>query len=48
MVLKEEIDKLLEAGTIFPSSYSECVSPITVVPKENKKTTIMCGLPKVE
>lgn len=47
MVLKEEINKLLEAGIIFPSSYSECVSPIIVVPKENEKLQLCVDYQKL-
>ena len=34
LMVKEEIDKLLEAGFIFPVPHSEWVSPIVVVPKK--------------
>lgn len=37
MLVKEEIDKLLEASIIFPIPYNEWVSPIIVVPKKNGK-----------
>ena len=33
-MVKEEIDRLLEAGFIYPVSNSEWVSPIVVVPKK--------------
>ena len=34
LMVKEEIDRLLEAGFIYPVSNSEWVSPIVVVPKK--------------
>ena len=37
LLVKEEIDKLLECGFIYPIPYSEWVSPIVVVPKKNGK-----------
>jgi hypothetical protein len=33
-MVKEEIDRLLEAGFIYPVNNSEWVSPIVVVPKK--------------
>ena len=39
-MVKEEIDKLLECGFIYPVPYSEWVSPIVVVPKKNGKLRI--------
>ena len=35
--MKEEIQKLLEAGFIYPISDSEWVSPLVIVPKKNGK-----------
>jgi hypothetical protein len=40
LLVKEEVDKLLEVGIIYPISYSEWVSPIVVVPKKNGKLRI--------
>jgi hypothetical protein len=34
LMVKEEIDRLLEAGFIYPVNNSESVSPIVVVPKK--------------
>ena len=34
MMVKEELDKLLEAGFIYPVNNSEWVSPIVIVPKK--------------
>jgi disulfide oxidoreductase YuzD len=34
LVVKEEIDRLLEAGFIYPVNNSEWVSPVVVVPKK--------------
>ena len=34
LMVKEEIDRLLEDGFIYPMSNSEWVSPIVVVPKK--------------
>ena len=43
LMVKEEIDKLLEAGFIYKVPYSEWVSPIVVVPKKNMKLKILQG-----
>jgi hypothetical protein len=40
LLVKEEVDKLLEVGIIYPIPYSEWVSPIVVVPKKNGKLRI--------
>jgi hypothetical protein len=40
LLVKEEIDKLLKAGFIYPVPYSEWVSPIVMVPKKNGKVRI--------
>jgi hypothetical protein len=40
LMVKEEIDKLLECGFIYPVPYSEWVSPIVVVSKKNGKLRI--------
>ena len=40
LMVKEEIDKLLEAGFIYKVPYSEWVSPIVVVPKKNGELRI--------
>ena len=36
-IVKEEIQKLLEAGFIYSISDSEWVSPLVIVPKKNGK-----------
>ena len=36
-ILKEEIQKLLNAGFIYPISDSEWVSPLVIVPKKSGK-----------
>ena len=36
-IVKEEIQKLLEAGFIYPISAIEWVSPLVIVPKKNGK-----------
>ena len=36
-IVKEEIQKLLEVGFIYPISDSEWVSPLVIVPKKNGK-----------
>ena len=36
-IVKEEIQKILEAGFIYPISDSEWVSPLVIVPKKNGK-----------
>ena len=40
LMVKEELDKLLEAGFIYPVPHSEWLSPIVMVPKKNKKIRI--------
>ena len=39
-LVKEEIDKLLNIGFIYPVPFSEWVSPIVIVPKKNGKIRI--------
>jgi hypothetical protein len=39
-VVKEELQKLLKVGFIYPISDSQWVSPLVVVPKKNGKWTI--------
>ena len=40
LLVKEELDKLLDIGFIYPVPFSEWVSPIVIVPKKNKKLHI--------
>ena len=40
LLVKEEIDKLLDIGFIYPVPFSEWVSPIVIVPKKNGKICI--------
>ena len=40
LLVKDEIEKLLEIGFIYPVPYSEWVSPIVIVPKKNGKIHI--------
>jgi hypothetical protein len=40
LLVKEEMDKLLEVGIIYHIPYNEWVSPIVVVPKKNGKLRI--------
>ena len=39
-IVKEEVQKLLDAGFIYPISDSEWVSPLVLVPKKNGKWRI--------
>ena len=39
-IVKEELQKLLDAGFVYPISYSEWVSPLVLVPKKNGKWRI--------
>eukprot|EP00253_Pinus_taeda_P018502 PITA_18502 len=39
-IVKEELQKLLDAGFIYPISNSEWVSPLVLVPKKNEKWRI--------
>ena len=39
-IVKEELQKLLDAGFIYPMSNSEWVSPLVLVPKKNGKWRI--------
>jgi len=39
-IVKEELQKLLDAGFIYPISNSEWVSPLVLVPKKNGKWRI--------
>lgn len=40
LIVKEELDKLLCMGFIYPVLYSEWVSPMVMVPKKNGKIRI--------
>lgn len=42
-IVKEELQKLLNVGFIYPISDSEWVSPLVIVPKKNGKWSV-CGL----
>jgi len=42
-IVKEEVQKLLDAGFIYPISDSEWVSPLVLVPKKNRKQRIYVG-----
>ena len=46
-MVKEELDKLLEVGFIYPVPHSEWVSPIVMVPKKNGKIRICQGFRKL-
>ena len=39
-IVKEEIQKLLEVGFIYPISDNEWVSPLVIVPKKNGKLRV--------
>jgi len=39
-IMKQLLQKLLDAGFIYPISYSEWVSPLVLVPKKNWKWRI--------
>jgi hypothetical protein len=45
-IVKEELQKLLDAGFIYPISDSEWVSPLVIVPNEEWKMESVCGLQK--
>jgi len=47
LLVKEEIEKLLEMGLIYLVPYSEWVSPIVIVPKKNGKIRICQDLRKL-
>ena len=36
-IVKDELQKLLNVGFIYPISYSQWVSPLVIVPKNNGK-----------
>ena len=40
LMVKEELDKLLQVGFIYAIPYSEWISPIVMVPKKNGKIQI--------
>ena len=46
-IVKEEIDKLLDAGLIYEIEHIEWVSPIVIVTKENGKIRVCVDLKKV-
>ena len=41
--VKEEIDKLLKAGFIYPVQQTEWLSPVVIVPKKNGKLRVCEG-----
>nr|GEZ80037.1 retrovirus-related Pol polyprotein from transposon 17.6 [Tanacetum cinerariifolium] len=41
-VIKKEVEKLLDAGLIYPISDSPWVSPILIDPRDQEKTTFTC------
>lgn len=47
LLIKEEMNRLLEASIIFPVSYNEFVSPIIVVPEKNGKLQICVDYQKL-
>ena len=46
-IVKEEIQKLLEAGFIYPISDNEWVSPLVIVPKKNRKWCVYVDYRKI-
>ena len=46
-IVKEEIDKLLNAGFIYEIEHTEWVSPIVIVTKKNGKIRVCVDLKKV-
>ena len=42
-IVKEELQKMLDVGFIYPISSSEWVSPLVLVPKKNGKWRICVG-----
>jgi hypothetical protein len=44
LLVKEEIDKLLEVDVIYYAPYIDWVSPIVVVPKKKWQIVNMCGI----
>jgi len=42
-IVKEELQKLLDAGFIYPISDNEWVSPLVLAPKKNGKWRICVG-----
>ena len=46
-IVKEEIDKLLDAGFIYEIEHTEWVSPIVIVTKKNGKIRVCADLKKI-
>ena len=44
LLVKEELDKLLDIGFIYPIPFSEWMSPIVIVPRKNGKLRICPNL----
>ena len=47
MKIKEEINRLREAGFIYEIEHTEWVSPLVIVPKKNGKLRVCVNLKKV-
>ena len=47
-ILREEIQKLLEAGLIYPILDNEWVSPLVIVPKKNGKWKVYVDYRKLK
>ena len=46
--VKEEIDRLLRVGFIYPVEKATWISPIVIVPKKEYEDKSVCGLPEIE
>jgi len=46
--VKEDLDKLLDVGFIYPIKTTQWLSPLVIVPKKKKQIVYMCGLSKIK
>jgi hypothetical protein len=46
--VKEDLDKLLDIGSIYPIETTQWLSPLVIMPKKKWQVAYMCGLSKIK